>query len=129
MAMVQRILVGLLALGSAFMALSAWFNPAVIAKNFQLAPAGPVGDAAIKADVGGLFWAIAIFAGLAAWKRSPMWLLGAIIPSATALSGRIVNAAMNGVQPGTVPPMIVEIVALIVFFWARGAWKKTPEGL
>jgi hypothetical protein len=126
---VPRVLVGIIGLLSIFIAMNAWFSPAGLAKQFQLDILGPVGGAAMRADVGGIFLAIGVFALGAAWHKSRAWIFGLIILVGCALAGRLVGLVMDGAGVGTIPPMLIEMTGLAIFLWARSTWRKAPSGL
>jgi hypothetical protein len=124
MKLVARILVGLLALGSLLLAASCWFNTGQAATQFGLTSNGLVGNATIRADIGGIFTSLAIFMGMAAWKQSRMWLLGALVAGGAAFASRVFGLLVDGNGPGVVQPMVVEIISLAILLWARSVWAK-----
>jgi hypothetical protein len=125
MNLIARILVGLLALGSLILAAGLWFHTAQAAANFGVSPTGLVGNATVRADIGGIFLALAVFMGMAAWKQSRMWLFGALVTGAGALASRVFGLLVDGYGPGVAQPMIVEIVSLAILLWARSVWAKS----
>lgn len=126
---ISRILVGLVGLLSLQGAWHHWFQTALLADERGMQPLGAIGRANIRADVGGIFLAIAIFALMAAWKRSSAWTFGAIIIVASTLTGRFVSAALDGLTSREAMPMGIEagVIAILLFGWAM--FKKEPEGL
>jgi phosphotransferase system glucose/maltose/N-acetylglucosamine-specific IIC component len=123
MSIIPRILVAILALGALVVALTGWIQPASLSAQFQLLPTAPLGVAAVRADIGGLFLALAIFMGMAALKQSRTWAMGAMIIGVCALSGRLFGLIVDGAGSGTIPPMVVEIISLAILFWARTRWN------
>ncbi len=112
-----------------FIAMNAWFSPLGLAEKFQLAVKGPVGGAAMRADVGGIFLAVAIFAFVAAWQQSRAWAFGVIVLVGSALTGRFVGLVMDGAGTGTIEPMLIEVIVIAVMLWAYTAWRRPPSGL
>lgn len=126
---ISRILVGLVGLLSLQGAWHHWFQTALLADERGMQPLRAIGRANIRADVGGIFLAIGIFALMAAWKRSSAWTLGAIVIVASTLTGRFVSAALDGLTSREAMPMGIEagVIAILLFGWAM--FKKGPEGL
>lgn len=125
----SRILVAIIGLLSLLSVYTHWFDVASLAKTRGIAATGAMGAANIRADIGGLFLAIALFAFIAAWKRSPSWLLATWLLPACALLGRFVSLAIDGAGPNIVEPMVVEAIILAILGSIYFYWKKVPEGL
>jgi hypothetical protein len=83
----------------------------------------------VRADVGGLFLAIALLALIAAAKQSRTWLLAAMLVVGSALLGRFVSVAIDGYVARVGPPMLTEAAVIGIFAMAYWAWGKKPEGL
>lgn len=83
----------------------------------------------IRADIGGLFLAIAVFAFIAAGKRSATWLLATWLLPALALLGRLVSLGIDGNAPRVIEPMMVEAIVLTILGVIYFYWRKVPEGL
>lgn len=88
-----------------------------------------MGAANMRADIGGLFLAIGLFALIAALRRDTNWLLATWLLPALALLGRFVSAANDGLSPRTIEPILFEIVVLAILGAIYLYWKKVPEGL
>lgn len=129
MVMFSRLVVGLIGLLSVFSVLQHWFAVETLAETRGIQTIGAIGAANIRADIGGLFLAIAVFALIAAWKRSPQWLLATWLLPALAFLGRIVSVGLDGIGPRVIEPMIVEVVILTILGGVYLYWKKLPEGL
>lgn len=129
MVMVSRLLVGLIGLLSAVSVIQHWFAVETLADARGIETIGAIGAANIRADIGGLFLAIAVFALIAAWKRSAFWLLATWLLPALAFLGRIVSVGLDGIGPRVIEPMIVEVFVLTILGSVYLYWKKLPEGL
>jgi hypothetical protein len=129
MLLISRGLVGVIGLLSLTSVYQHWFAVDSLAATRGIDVLGDIGAANIRADIGGLFLAIAVFALIAAWKRSKTWLLATWLLPAIALLGRLVSVAIDGLSPRVIEPMIVEAVVLTILGSIYLYWKKTPEGL
>lgn len=129
MRMIFRILIGVMGLLSFQGAWHHWFNVAALADERGMKALGEIGQANIRADVGGIFIAIGIFSILAAWKQSRLWALAAIIAVSSTLAGRFASIAFDGFSQRVFQPMMIEAVVLAVLLGGYAVWKKVPEGL
>ncbi len=118
-----RLAVGLIGLGSIATMLALWWRPAVMAGTIGLEALGPVGLATVRADIAGLFATIGGLMLVAAWRGSAHLAHIAMVPVAAALTGRIINAVDMGLAPGTLGPIGVECVTLIILFAAARHWR------
>lgn len=125
MSLIARILIGLQGLGSLIVALTVWFATDQMAASLRVSPVGAVGNATIRADIGGLFMVLAIMMLMAAWKKSRMWALGALVAGGSALVGRLIGVALDGAGPGIWGPIGVEAFGVATLLWARHLWR-TP---
>lgn len=126
---VARILTGLIGLLSIQGAWHHWFQTAMLAEERGMQPLGAIGRANIRADVGGIFLAIGLFALMAAWKKSASWTAGAIVIVGSTLFGRFVSGAIDGISAREAMPMAIEAGVLVVLAFSYFRFRKTPEGL
>lgn len=89
-------------------------RPVAIAANFALAPTGLLGHATLRADMFGFFVSGALFALYAAWTNRRWPLLVPIVLLACAIIGRLVSFAVDGVVPGSIEPIVTEIVMMAI---------------
>jgi hypothetical protein len=129
MALFSRILVALAGLMSLVSAIQHWFRVESLVNERGIQAIGDIGRANVRADVGGIFLGIALFALLAAWTRSRIWLSATLLLVGSALLGRFVSVALDGYSPRTGSPMIVEAVVIGILLFADWSWRKKPEGL
>jgi hypothetical protein len=129
MQIASRIWVAVIGLLSILSVATHWFRVDGLVAERGVQAIGLVGRANVRADMGGIFLAIGILALIAAYKRSPIWLLATIIVPASALLGRFVSIAIDGYEQRVMQPIIVEVVVLALFALAYRIWKKMPEGL
>ena len=129
MMLFSRTLVALIGLLSLLSVLQHWFAVETLAEARGIEVMGAIGSANIRADIGGLFLAIAVFAFIAAGKRSATWLLATWLLPALALLGRLVSLGIDGNAPRVIEPMMVEAIVLTILGAIYFYWKKLPEGL
>ena len=96
----SRILVAIIGLLSLISVYQHWFDVASLADARGIETVGAIGAANIRADVGGLFLAIALFAFVAAWKRSSTWLAATWLLPALFIG----KSCQRVCKPGSVHP-------------------------
>lgn len=106
-----------------------WFKLEKVASERGIEAIGAIGRANVRADVGGLFLAIALLALVAAAKQSRTWMLAAILVVSSALFGRFVSVAIDGYSARVGPPILTEAAVIAIFTFAYWSWGKKPEGL
>lgn len=119
-----RIAAGLVALLFLALGLGVWFRMDATLVDFAFAAEAPLARAAIRADFGGFFFGIAIMAGMAAWRKSASWALGALILVSLAFTGRAVSILLEGPAAGGAFPMGVEAACAVAMAWARSVFSK-----
>jgi hypothetical protein len=129
MALFSRILVALVGLMSLVSVAQHWFRVESLANERGIQAIGDIGRANVRADVGGIFLGIALFALLAAWTQSRMWLAATLLLVGSALLGRFVSVALDGYSPRVGSPMMIEAVVIAILLVAYWPWAKKPEGL
>lgn len=129
MALVSRILVGLIGIMALLGVGPHWFRLQHLPVERGMQALGDIGRANVRADVGGLFLAIALFAFIAAAKQSRTWALAAMLLVGSALFGRFVSLAIDGFGPRVGAPIAIEAGVVAIFALAYWSWGKKPEGL
>ena len=129
MILFSRALVALIGLLSLLSVFQHWFAVETLVDARGIQTIGAIGAANIRADIGGLFLAIGVFAFIAAWKRSTTWLLATWLLPALALLGRFVSLGIDGISPRVIEPMVIEAIVLTILGAVYVYWKKLPEGL
>lgn len=131
--MIFRILVGLTGLLSCLAGAQHWLMLDAIGAQRGIIAASIAGAANLRADVGGIFLAIGLFALVAARTADRRWLAvtGTIV--GCALAGRVASLALDGAAPDVWPPLLIETTVLALLGGAAWAWRRTPgkgpEGL
>lgn len=124
MKMVLRVLVGVAGALALLVAARIWMAPEAVAAQLGVSPAGPLGLATIRADMGGFFAGGGVFAMLAAIRGRGVFLAPPVLLIGAALAGRVATAALNGFTPEMGPPMAIEAVLLVLF---AAGWRLLPR--
>lgn len=119
MDLLARIFAGIGALFGLFMGANFLLNPLKSGADFFLAPNGVPGLAVLRADMGAFFLVSGILAAAAVWKRNPTLLIAPALLYATAILGRTISLAVDGVTPGAFLPMAVEAMLVAIFLFAH----------
>jgi hypothetical protein len=114
MLVVTRIVIGLVGLFNIAIGFGFLLSPHRLAAAFFLSPVGAQGVATLRADFTGFFVGASVFALIGALAADARPLAVPIVMLGLALFGRIVSLLVDGVLPTTVPPMIVELVMILV---------------
>lgn len=122
MKLILRVFVSLLAIGALWSVTQHWFMLNDIATERGMVAVGAIGRANLRADVGGIFLSIGLFACIAAWRRSGSMALIAAALVGCALLGRFISAAFDGIDRITAGPIMIEIICLSIFLAAWKAW-------
>ena len=109
-----RILVGVLGLLSVAMAARIWVDPSAAAAQMGLLVNGPLGQATLRADVAGLFAAIGGLSVFGALKGDGRWLLAPLCLVVAALAGRLLNLALAGFTVEQAPPILIEVLIVLI---------------
>lgn len=124
-----RIFVTLLGIGALWGVAQHWFLLDSVAAERGMAAVGAIGRANLRADVGGTFLAIGLFALIAAWRRSSAMALVAATLVGSALVGRFLSAAFDGIDRAAAEPILIELICLTIFLAAWRIWKGTAPDL
>ena len=126
MTLFSKILVGLVALFFVVWGVRFYFTPEAMAGAFSIVPSGVAGLATVRGDLGGAFMATGLFAVLGIWKGAAHWLWAAIGVIGSIAVGRIVGFALDGTDPMTIVPFVVELVFIAVLFFGARRLATTP---
>lgn len=121
-----RVLVGVLGLLSVAMAARIWVDPSAAAAQMGLLVNGALGQATLRADVAGLFAAIGGLSVFGAAKGDGRWLLAPLCLVVAALAGRLLNLVLAGFTVEQAPPILVEVLIVLILGAAFRALK--PAG-
>lgn len=119
-----RIFVTLLGMGALWGVAQHWFLLDWVAAERGVTAVGAIGRANVRADIGGLFLAIGLFALIAAWRRSAAMAGMTAMLIGCAMLGRICSAAIDGIDRATAEPLIVELICLAIVLAAWRLWRK-----
>jgi peptidoglycan/LPS O-acetylase OafA/YrhL len=118
MVLIMRALIGLLGLFTMMIGLTFLLMPLSGAASFFISPVGTQGLATIRADFPGFFIGASVFALYAAWRARGAPLLVPLILIAIAFLGRIVSIIADGTTSTTFPPMIAELLMMVLMIAA-----------
>lgn len=126
---VLRILVGLFGLLFAVLGMVGWAAPERLAERLGLATLSSAGLATLRADLGGLFVALAVFCLAGAVLRRRGLLAAALVVLVAILLGRLLGVAANGDLAGNAASLAVETGAAAVLALAlRSLARPAVEG-
>lgn len=121
MKLVLRCLLGLAGLLGLLIAARLWLAPAEMAARLGVAPLGGLGEATLRADMGGFFAAVGGLAVAAAILDRARLLTAPVALVTVALLGRLVTIAASGYSADMMQPMAIE-AALVVLLAAGRKW-------
>ncbi len=130
MVAVMRAVTGLVGLFNAMIGLAFLLVPEKLAGGFFLAPLGTQGLATLRADFTGFFIGASAFALVGAWRADARPLAVPIVMLGLALTGRVVSLFGDGMAPTATPPMLIEMLMIVLLalaartFAAAGALGK-----
>jgi ribonuclease Z len=119
---IRRSLTALAAIVFAGVAVGMWADPVQSARAFGLEAIGPMGRASLRADLGGLFAALALLCGAAAWTQLRSWQLAAAAVMGAIVAGRGI-AWIAGGPSGDAASFAVEI-AVFAILASTGALSR-----
>ncbi len=127
--MALRLLLGIVGLMSVLGTWQHWFRIENLRTERGLEALSIIGRANIRADVGGIFLVIGLFALLAAWQKDARWSLAGAMTVSAALLGRFVSLLIDGTNGPVFLPIAIEAIVAVLFVAAWWSWRITPEGL
>ena len=120
-----RILLGAAGALGLLVGVRMWMDPVRVGAMMGLSGAGPLGQATLRADVGGFFAAVGVLALAGALRNQAKLFTAPMLMIALALSGRLVAAAVNGVDAMAIPSIVVEAVLVCLFALGRFRLGRT----
>jgi hypothetical protein len=120
---IARTLIGIAGLLGILLACRLWLNPVDAAASLGLVVQNTLGVATIRADVAGFFMVTGGFLMAAALKSDARLLLPPTLLVAAALGGRIITFAFTEAAIETLPPMVIEVVLLVLFDYGRRVFR------
>ena len=96
-----------------------WLRPLEVSGKFGLSGIGALGQASLRADLGGFFAGVGALMLWAAVKDRRDLLLAPVRLICLALAGRGLSLALTGPSPELVPPIVVEAVTLVILLLGR----------
>lgn len=122
--MIVRALIGVVGALALVLAAQLWLNPVAPAAQLGVAPLGALGLSTIRADLGGFFGGVGLFALAAALRNEARLALVPLVLVGLALTGRLLTAALVGLPQPTIMPIAVEAVLVVLFV---AGWRLLPR--
>lgn len=106
-----------------------WAAPEELAGGLRVGPLSPEGVSTLRADLGGLFVALAVLCLAGVWTRRAMLLQAAALILVTIVVGRLMGVVDDGLPGGVPRALAVEIAAIAALvLHARGLGRsEAPE--
>lgn len=117
--LLPRLLIGALGAFAIFGALRIWIDPTLPAVTLGLSPVGGLGLASLRADVGGFFGGMGVFALAAAIRDDRRLVTVPLVLVGLALAGRLITAGLEGLAPDMLLPIVVEAALATLFAFGR----------
>jgi ribonuclease Z len=119
---IRRVCTSLAAVLFAGVAASLWVAPDQAARVFDLEAIGAGGAASLRADLGGLFAAMALLCGAAAWTQLREWRLAAAAVVGAIVVGRVISWLVNGGPSGDIASLTLELAVFALLTWSGRAF-------
>jgi hypothetical protein len=116
---VLRVIVGIAGTLGVLIALRIWMAPTEVAAQLGVTPVGPLGLATIRADMAGFFGGVGALSVFAAIRGQGRLLTAPLLLIGLALTGRVVTILMSGFSNEMLPPMVVELVLVLILAAGR----------
>jgi len=124
MVVVTRISIGVLGALFVLLALGFWFGTDALASKMGLDLTTLAGRATVRADVAAFFLTGGVISVYAAIKRNAAYLWPVLLLLVAAISGRALTLILDGAEPASFPPMIVEALAIVLVVVCQRTWPK-----
>jgi ribonuclease Z len=121
---VHRIVSAIFALQFVSLGLTFWVAPELAARRLGVEAVGAAGLSALRADLGGLFFGLALLCAAAAWTRQRLWLASAALMLSAIVVGRLIGMLAAGRMVG-LGELITELVALSALGFCL--WRSRPQ--
>ena len=108
-------------------ALGFMFAPAMMEPDFSVILSRLDGWGTLRADVGGPFLAIALFAVYGARRGNSRWIWVPLIFMTTFLFGRTVHLVVDGVSQPAIRSYLIEVILLAVLIASRRTLVKVDS--
>lgn len=125
MKLVCRVLVGLCGLMLVAGAAGFMFQPTGMLENFAIQVTRVDGWGTLRADLGGPFLGIGVFAFMGILPGKSHWQLVPVVFMITFLIGRTLHLAMDGVTQPAIMSFAIEAIMLIVLEGSRRVLSKS----
>ena len=116
MLLILKVILGLIGLLLLFLGLNWLLAPKKIMKKHDLESHSATGYNFIRADIGGILIAGAIYIGLFLYQGPEYWLYPGVILIASVILGRFIGLLSDGKSKKGIEAIVVEVVIISLLF-------------
>ena len=113
-----KIFIGLLSIPLFVLGLKTMFDPTSMIEKWGMDPLGLTGLNSLRSMFPGILVGGGLMMQMGIWKKNTTWFLAAALLMGVVAFGRILSFAIDGFDPASVPPTVVELLALAVLVFA-----------
>jgi hypothetical protein len=113
-----KIFIGLLSILLIVLGMKTMFDPTSMIERFGMDPLGLTGLNSLRSMFPGMLIGSGLMMQLGFWKKNTTWYLAAALLMGVVAFGRILSFAVDGFDPASVPPTVLELLALVVLMVA-----------
>ena len=109
-----RIFITLLSIPLIVLGLKTMFDPTSMIEKWGMEPLGLTGLNSLRSMFPGVLVGSGLMMLMGIWKRNTTWFLATALLMGVVAFGRILSFALDGFDSASVPPTVVELLALAV---------------
>ncbi len=113
-----KIFIGLLSIPLFVLGLKTMLDPTSMIEKWGMDPLGLTGLNSLRSMFPGILVGSGLMMQMGIWKKNTTWFLAAALLMGVVAFGRILSFAIDGFDPASVPPTVVELLALAVLVFA-----------
>lgn len=88
----------------------AMFTPGSIGEAMSIEPHGALGESTIRSVIGGMFISCVAMLSIGVATTQTLWFVAVAIVMCAIIIGRIIGLALDGIDKGVIPPLIIELI-------------------
>lgn len=112
------IFIGLLSIPLFVLGLKTMFDPTSMIEKWGMDPLGLTGLNSLRSMFPGILVGSGLMMQMGIWKKNTTWFLATALLMGVVATGRILSFAVDGFDPASVPPTVVELLILAVLVFA-----------
>ena len=113
-----QILIGLLSVPLLVLGLKTMVDPTSMIEKWGMDPQGLTGLNSLRSMFPGILVGSGLMMLMGIWKKNTTWFLATALLMGVVAFGRILSFAVDGFDPASVPPTVVELLDLAVLVLA-----------